>query len=160
MVVTLLTLSLCKRRRPTREGRSTMVTFLVFHLSGLCTPCMRFQISLPGMVIDSVPSTAQLLLSSPFLLTYVIHTGPSITTNFTFVNFSPESMNTPIPAIAAAYVTINGKPNPCFFDFHGVFKTGGEVVVGLTADRDSIEPGVHAGQIPDSLSTRRWIKAT
>jgi len=83
------------------------------------------------MVIDPVPSTTQFLVS-PFLPTCVIHTSPSITTNFTFINFSPELVNTPIPAGAAAYVrsvTINEKPNPegsrCSFDFYDVFKTGG-----------------------------------
>jgi hypothetical protein len=95
----------------------------------------------------------------------VIHTGPSITTNFTFLNFSPEPVNTPIPAGAAAYVksvTINGKPNPersrCLFDFYDVFKSGGEVVIELTADRDSIETEGCAGPVPDSLSTGGWAE--
>jgi len=60
-------------------------------------------------------------------------------------------------------VTINGRPNPtgsrCFLDFYDVLKTGGEVVIELTADRDSIEAEGCAGPVPDSLSTGGWVKA-
>jgi len=152
---------------PGNDDQAAMATFLIFHLLGLCTSSMHpHMFLLPRMVIDPVPSTTQFLLVSPFLPTYVIHTGPSITTNFTFLNFSPESVNTPIPAGAAAYVksvTINGKPSAeglrCFIDFYDVFKTGGEVVVELTADRDSVEAEGCGGPIPDSLSTGGWAKA-
>ena len=69
--------------------------FLAFHLLRLCTSSARLRMFLlPMIVIDLVPSTTQFLVS-PFLPTYVVHTGPSITTNFTFLNFSPESVNTP-----------------------------------------------------------------
>ena len=54
-------------------------------------------------------------------------------------------------------MTINGKPNlegsRCFFDFYDVSKAGGDVVIELTADRDSIETDACAGPILDSLST-------
>lgn len=45
------------------------------------------------------------------------------------------------------------------FDFQDVFKIGGEVVIELTADRDSIETEGCAGPIPDSFSTGGWAKA-
>ena len=97
------------------------------------------------IVMNPVPSTTQFLVS-PFLPTYVMHTSPAITVNFTILNFFTESMNTPILAGVTAYVknvTINGKPNlegsRCFFDFYDVFKTDGEVVIELTADRGSVE---------------------
>ena len=38
------------------------------------------------------------------------------------------------------------------FDFYDVFETGGEVVIGLTADRGSVETEGCAGPIPNSLS--------
>lgn len=76
-----------------------MAIFLASHLLGLCTSSAHLHMFLYSMmVIDPVPSTTQFPLVSPFLPTYVIHTGPSIITNFNFLNFFQESVSTPIPA--------------------------------------------------------------
>jgi hypothetical protein len=141
---------------PGNGDQAAMSTFRAFHLLGLCTSSARLHMFLlPMMVIDLVPSTTQFLVS-PFLPIYVIHTSLSITTSFTFLNCSPKSVHTSIYASAVAYVrsvTINGKPNlegsGCFFDFYDVFKTGGEVVIELTADRASMietEDGSRQGE--------------
>lgn len=70
--------------------------------------------------------------------------------------FDPKSVQKTIPTGAAAYVksvTINGveSPNRCHFDFYDVFRVGGEVVIEVTADKDSVD-NCGAG-LPESIST-------
>src|SRR5258706_12898650 len=82
-----------------------MATFPAFHLLGLCTCFARLCMFLfPMIVRDTVPSTTQFLLVPPYPSTYMMDTGSSTTANFTFLDFSTKSMNTPIPAGAVAYV--------------------------------------------------------
>lgn len=74
----------------------------------------------------------------------------------TVVNYSKDSIQEVIPAGTPAYVanvTVNGVPTEsrCHFDFYDVFKVGGEVVITLTADKDSANDC--AGPLPASLST-------
>lgn len=74
----------------------------------------------------------------------------------TVVNYSLDSVQENIPAGAPAYVesvTINGQTTEsrCHFDFHDVFRVGGDVVITLTADKDSANSC--GGSLPASLST-------
>jgi len=64
-----------------------------------------------------------------------MHTSSSITTNSTFLNFCPESVNTPIPVGAVAYEERDNRwkldleGSSCmiiFWVFYDVLKTGGK----------------------------------
>lgn len=94
---------------------------------------------------------------SPFLPTYTIHNSfLNVSTTVTVKNFDPRSVQQTIPSGVAAYVkniTINGKASPsrCYFDFYDVFRVGGEVVIEVTADKNSVDDC--GGFLPDSLST-------
>ena len=74
----------------------------------------------------------------------------------TVKNFDQRSVQQKILKGVAAYVksvTINGKPSVsrCHFDFYDTFRLGGEIVIEVTADKDSVDNC--AGALPESLST-------
>lgn len=65
-------------------------------------------------------------------------------------------MQQTIPKKAAAYVanvTINGEllGSRCHFDFYDIFKTGGDVVIEVTADKASVDNC--GASLPMSVST-------
>ena len=107
--------------------------------------------------IFAVPSSTQLLVLSPFTPKYTIHNDfLNISTTVTVEGFDARSVKQTIPKNAAAYVksiTINGQPaaSRCHIDFYDVFKTGGNVTIEVTADKDSVDDC--SGSLPESLST-------
>lgn len=117
-----------------------MASLLTFHLLGLYP----------------VPSTSELLILSPFIPKYTIHNDFLHTsTTVTVVNYSADSIQEIIPAGTPAYVesvTVNGVAvdTRCHFDFQDTFKKGGDIVITLTADKDSANSC--AGSVPASLS--------
>lgn len=118
-----------------------MATLLSWHLLGLYP----------------VPSTTQLLVLSPFTPKYTVHNEYlNVSTTITVENYNAKSVQETIPAGVAAYVanvTINGVPSlsRCHFDFYDVFRTGADVVITLTADKDAANDCL--GQLPESVST-------
>jgi hypothetical protein len=105
----------------------------------------------------AVPSSTQLLVLSPFIPKYTIHNSYlNVSTTVTTKGFDPRSVKQTIPKNAAAYVsnvTINGVPTAsrCHIDFYDIFKTGGDVVIEVTADKSSVDDC--GGSLPESLST-------
>jgi len=126
---------------PGNDDQAAMASYLTFHLLGLYP----------------VPSTSQFLIVSPFMPKYTIHNSYlNVSTTVTVQNFDPRSVQQTIPAGVAAYVTsvtVNGvaSPSRCHFDFYDVFKVGGEVVIEVTADKDSVDDC--GASVPESLST-------
>jgi Glycosyl hydrolase family 92 len=110
-----------------------------------------------GLICITVPSTTQFLVLSPFIPKYTIHNSyMNASTTVTVKNYDAKSVQKSIPADTPAYVervTINGKPTAsrCHFDFYDAFRLGGEVVIELTADKDSADDC--AGPLPESIST-------
>ena len=104
-----------------------------------------------------MPSSSELLVLSPFTPKYTIHnTYLNVSTTVTVNGFDARSVKPTIPKKAAAYVanvTINGvkTESKCHFDFYDVFKTGGEVVISVTADKNAVDDC--DGSLPQSLST-------
>ncbi|EMD37640.1 glycoside hydrolase family 92 protein [Gelatoporia subvermispora B] len=126
---------------PGNDDQAAMATWLVFHLLGMYP----------------VPSSSQFLVVSPFLPKYTIHNSfLNVSTTVTVQNFDPRSVQKTIPHGAAAYVksvTVNGnvQPSRCHIDFYDVFRVGGEVVIEVTSDKDSVNSC--GASVPDSLST-------
>ena len=65
-------------------------------------------------------------------------------------------MQQTIPKNAAAYVTnvtINGQQlaSRCHFDFYDIFKTGGDIVIEVTSDKESVDDC--GASLPMSVST-------
>ena len=140
----------------------TKLRWLVFSLSTcwVSTPVREFFAGLAprtGLMYSTVPSTTQFLVLSPFIPKYTIHNNyMNASTTVTVKNYDPKSVQKSIPAGTPAYVervTINGKPTAsrCHFDFYDAFRLGGEVVIELTADKDSADDC--AGPLPESIST-------
>ncbi|KIM83325.1 glycoside hydrolase family 92 protein [Piloderma croceum F 1598] len=126
---------------PGNDDQAAMASLLTFHLLGLYP----------------VPSTTQFLVLSPIIPKYTIHNSyMNASTTVTVKNYDVKSVQKSIPAGTPAYVervTINGKPTAsrCHFDFYDAFRLGGEVVIELTADKDSADDC--AGSLPESIST-------
>ncbi|KAJ3538305.1 hypothetical protein NM688_g6540 [Phlebia brevispora] len=126
---------------PGNDDQGAMATVLAFHLLGFYP----------------VPSSSELLVMSPFTPKYTIHnTYLNVSTTVTVNGFDKRSVQQTIPKKVAAYVsnvTINGVPTAsrCHIDFYDVFKTGGDVVITVTADQDSADDC--EGALPQSLST-------
>ena len=141
-----------------------MATLLAFHLLGLYPgkdlTCCQVIAQLTRI---TVPSTSQLLVLSPFTPKYTIHnTFLNTSTTVTVTNFDARSVQKKIPSGAAAYVksvTINGKaaPSRCHFDFYDTFRIGGEIIIEVTADKNSVDSC--AGELPESLSTGGFTTA-
>lgn len=137
-----------------------MATLLAFHLLGLYPgngTRSRFTCLETNITTFPVPSSTELLVLSPFTPKYTIHnTFLNVSTTVTVKGFDSRSVKQTIPKKAAAYVanvTINGEltESRCHIDFYDVFKTGGEVVISVTADKDSVDDC--GGSLPQSLST-------
>ncbi len=111
----------------------------------------------------AVPSSSQFLVLSPFTPKYTIHnTYLNVSTTVTTKGFDPDSVRKTIPAGAAAYVksfTVNGveQKNRCHFDFYDVFRVGGEVVIEVTADKESVDDC--GAELPESISTGGFAAA-
>lgn len=88
---------------------------------------------------------------------YTIHNSYlNVSTTVTTKGFDPQSVQKKIPKNAAAYVksvTINGvvQSSRCHFDFYDVFRVGGDVVIEVTSDKDSVDNC--GASVPESLST-------
>ncbi|KAJ3502040.1 hypothetical protein NLJ89_g9066 [Agrocybe chaxingu] len=132
---------------PGNDDQAAMASLLAFHLLGLYP----------------VPSTTHLLILSPFTPKYTIHNSfLNISTTVTVVNFDSKSVQKRIPPGVAAYVqnvTVNGVPSAsrCHYDFHDTFRTGGEIVITLTADKGEADSCL--GLLPESISTGGFAKA-
>ena len=104
-----------------------------------------------------VPSSTQLLVLSPFIPKYTIHNSYlNVSTTVTTKGFDPRSVQQKIPKNVAAYVanvTINGKPaeSRCHIDFYDIFKTGGDIVIEVTADKALADDC--GGLLQESIST-------
>ncbi|KIP11580.1 glycoside hydrolase family 92 protein [Phlebiopsis gigantea 11061_1 CR5-6] len=126
---------------PGNDDQGAMATLLSFHLLGLYP----------------VPGSTELLVVSPFTPKYTVHNSfLNVSTTVTTKGFDARSVQQTIPAGAAAYVanvTINGAPlaSRCHFDFYDVFKTGGDVVIEVTADKSAVDSC--GASLPMSLST-------
>ncbi|KAJ8472735.1 hypothetical protein ONZ51_g8332 [Trametes cubensis] len=126
---------------PGNDDQAAMATLLVFHLLGLYP----------------VPSTSQFLVLSPMVPQYTIHNSYlGVSTTITTKGFDKRSVQKTIPKGVAAYVksvTVNGvvQPTRCHFDFNDVFRVGGEVVIEVTADMDSVNSC--GASVPESVST-------
>lgn len=111
----------------------------------------------------AVPSSSQFLVLSPFTPKYTIHNSYlNVSTTVTTKGFDPDSVRKTIPAGAAAYVksfTVNGveQKNRCHFDFYDVFRVGGEVVIEVTADKESVDDC--GAELPESISTGGFAAA-
>ncbi|KAH9484970.1 putative secreted glycosidase [Psilocybe cubensis] len=132
---------------PGNDDQAAMASLLSFHLLGLYP----------------VPSSSQLLVLSPFTPKYTIHNSfLNVSTTVTTINFDPKSVQKTVPKNTAAYVksvTINGKPSDsrCHIDFYDTFRTGGDIVITLTSDKNSANDCL--GSVPDSISTGGFSKA-
>ncbi|KAI0085083.1 glycoside hydrolase family 92 protein [Irpex rosettiformis] len=126
---------------PGNDDQAAMATLLSWHLLGFYP----------------VPSSSQLLVLSPFIPKYTIHNSfLNVSTTITTKGFDLRSVKQTIPKNVAAYVanvTINGVPSAsrCHVDFYDTFKTGGDVVIEVTADKDSADSC--NGLLPESIST-------
>ncbi|CCL98662.1 uncharacterized protein FIBRA_00664 [Fibroporia radiculosa] len=126
---------------PGNDDQAAMATVLVWHLLGLYP----------------VPGTSEILVVSPFLPTYTIHNSYlGVSTTVTVQNFDSRSVQQTIPPGVAAYVksvTINGQlsPSRCHFDFYDTFRVGGEVIIEVTSDKNSVNDC--GTSLPYSLST-------
>lgn len=104
-----------------------------------------------------VPSSSQLLVLSPFTPKYTIHNSfLNVSTTVTTKGFDARSVKQTIPKGARAYVanvTVNGVPlaSRCHLDFYDVFKTGGDVVIEVTADKNAVDNC--GASLPESIST-------
>jgi hypothetical protein len=136
-----------------------MATLLVFHLLGLYPGNITCYHSCLLRIDPSfaVPGSTELLVVSPFTPQYTIHNPYlNVSTTVTTKGFDARSVKQTIPKNAAAYVanvTINGvlQGSRCHFDFYDVFKTGGDVVIEVTADKDAVDNC--GASLPMSLST-------
>ena len=136
-----------------------MATLLSFHLLGLYpgTPTQPKDKHSADLTPNTVPGSTELLVVSPFTPKYTVHNSfLNVSTTVTTKGFDARSVQQTIPKGAAAYVanvTINGAPlaSRCHFDFYDVFKTGGDVVIEVTADKSAVD-GCGAS-LPMSLST-------
>ncbi|THH00763.1 hypothetical protein EW026_g1813 [Hermanssonia centrifuga] len=132
---------------PGNDDQAAMATLLVFHLLGLYP----------------VPGSTELLVLSPFTPKYTIHNSfLNISTTVTTQGFDSRSVQQTIPKNVAAYVKsvkINGvaTPSRCHIDFYDVFKTGGDVVIEVTADKASVDNC--GGSLPESVSTGGFASA-
>ena len=94
---------------------------------------------------------------SPLTPKYTIHNSfLNTSTTVTVNNFSSKSAQKKIPTGVPAYVksvTVNGKASAsrCHVDFYDTFRVGGDIVIDLTPDKDSVDDC--DGSIPDSIST-------
>ena len=110
-----------------------------------------------------MPSSTQLLVLSPFTPKYTIHNSfLNISTTVTVEGFDSRSVQQTIPKKAAAYVksvSINGQTTAsrCHIDFYDIFKTGGNVTIEVTSDKDSVDDC--AGSLPESISTGGFASA-
>ncbi|KAI0771821.1 glycoside hydrolase family 92 protein [Irpex lacteus] len=126
---------------PGNDDQAAMATLLSWHLLGFYP----------------VPSSTQLLVLSPFIPKYTIHNSfLNVSTTVTTKGFDPRSVQHTIPKNVAAYVanvTINGVPaaSRCHIDFYDIFKTGGDIVIEVTADKASVDDC--GGSLPESIST-------
>lgn len=124
------------------------------------------QVRIPSLMVDrggslsslfTVPGTSQILVISPMIPQYTIHNSYlNVSTTVTTKGFDPQSVQKKIPKNAAAYVksvTINGvvQSSRCHFDFYDVFRVGGDVVIEVTSDKDSVDNC--GASVPESLST-------
>ncbi|KAI0771834.1 family 92 glycosyl hydrolase [Irpex lacteus] len=126
---------------PGNDDQAAMATLLSWHLLGFYP----------------VPSSTQLLVLSPFIPKYTIYNS--------FLNVStairpkasiPALCSIQSPRMSRAYVanvTINGVPaaSRCNIDFYDIFKTGGDIVIDVTADKASVDDC--GGSLPESIST-------
>lgn len=76
-------------------------------------------------------------------------------------NFDARSVNGTIPAGVPAYVksvTVNGQEqvSRCHFDFYDTFRVGGDIVIELTAEKETVDSC--GASVPDSLSTVRLLR--
>ncbi|KAF8318019.1 glycoside hydrolase family 92 protein [Clavulina sp. PMI_390] len=141
---------------PGNDDQAAMATLLIFHLLGLYP----------------VPSTTQYLVVSPFLPTYTIHNSVlNVSTTVTVAGFDQASVTAAvdgsgtgtIPTGARAYVvnaTLDGVPfeSTCHFDFYDVFRKGGQLVLGVSANATVGCLGT-GGSLPMSLSTGGFAQA-
>ncbi|KIK98477.1 glycoside hydrolase family 92 protein [Paxillus rubicundulus Ve08.2h10] len=132
---------------PGNDDQAAMASLLTFHLLGLYP----------------VPSSTHYLIVSPFVPKYTIHNSYlNASTTVTVKNYDPKSVAYPIPKGVAAYVksvTINGKPaaSRCYIDFYDTFRSGGEIEIEVTSDKD--EANSCGGPVPESLSTGGFAQA-
>ncbi|KAK0242060.1 glycoside hydrolase family 92 protein [Armillaria nabsnona] len=124
---------------PGNDDQAAMASLLTFHLLGLYP----------------VPSTTEFLILSPFVPKYTIHNSYlNSSTTVTVVNYDANSVQENIPSGVPAYVanvTVNGEATTrCHFDFFDTFRVGGDIIVTLTADKDSANSC--EGSLPASLS--------
>ena len=144
-----------------------MATVLTFHLLGLYPGKLYVSVRPSSHSLHAttnpVPSTTELLILSPFTPRYTVHNSYlNVSTTVTVKNFDARSVQSPIPAGAAAYVlnvTVNGQPaaSRCHFDFYDTFRAGGDIVIEVTADRDAANSC--AGGVPQSLSMGGFAQA-
>lgn len=136
-----------------------MATLLVFHLLGLYPGAFLSHSSTAILNLSQkpVPSSSQLLVLSPFTPKYTIHNSfLNVSTTVTTKGFDARSVKQTIPKGARAYVanvTVNGVPlaSRCHLDFYDVFKTGGDVVIEVTADKNAVDNC--GASLPESIST-------
>ncbi|EKM54203.1 glycoside hydrolase family 92 protein [Phanerochaete carnosa HHB-10118-sp] len=126
---------------PGNDDQAAMATLLAFHLLGLYP----------------VPGSTELLVVSPFIPQYTVHNSYlNVSTTVTTKGFDARSVQQTIPKGAAAYVanvTINNQllASRCHLDFYDIFKTGGDIVIEVTADKNSVDNC--GASLPMSVST-------
>ena len=111
----------------------------------------------------AVPGSTELLVLSPFTPKYTIHNSfLNVSTTVTTKGFDARSVQETIPKNVAAYVanvTINGQQlaSRCHFDFYDVFKTGGDIIIEVTSDKNAVDDC--GASLPMSLSTGGFVVA-
>lgn len=124
-----------------------------------CTQVRSIRLLTPSSPLTggTVPGSTELLVISPFTPKYTIHNSfLNVSTTVTTKGFDARSVQQTIPKNVAAYVanvTINGElqASRCHFDFYDVFKTGGDIVIEVTANKDEVDNC--GASLPMSLST-------
>ncbi|KAI0310652.1 glycoside hydrolase family 92 protein [Amylostereum chailletii] len=126
---------------PGNDDQAAMATLLAFHILGLYP----------------VPGTTELLVLSPMTPKYTIHNAfLNVSTTVTVAGFDPDSVARTIPNGASAFVkavTVNNQTQAsrCHFDFFDTFRVGGDIVIEVTADKNSVNDC--GASVPQSLST-------
>jgi hypothetical protein len=148
---------------PGNDDQAAMATLLAFHILGLYPGTSLHLLNQPDMKTQSVPTTTQYLISSPFIPSYTVHNSfLGTTTNVTVVGFDPSSVHVSVPSGARAYVksvTVNGNKTEsiCHFDFYDTFRLGGNIVIEVTNKTDAAVGC--AGSVPESLSAGGFASA-
>jgi putative alpha-1,2-mannosidase len=154
---------------PGNDDQAAMASLLTFHLLGLYPGKRPSSVSSQLLHYSlrhtptTVPSSTHYLIISPFVPKYTIHNSYlNASTTVTVKNYDPKSVAYPIPKGVAAYVksvTINGKPaaSRCYIDFYDTFRSGGEIEIEVTSDKD--EANSCGGPVPESLSTGGFAQA-